>query len=86
MGFIKGKGIIRRGQVDCNFSAKGTLRMITIRVNNAEELATKQKGWFQVFVGKTFGVDIQREVEEEVAKQIKAELAKQGVKARVSVK
>jgi hypothetical protein len=38
-----------------------------------------------VFVGQTFGVDIQREVEEEVAKQIKAELAKQGVKADVSV-
>jgi hypothetical protein len=59
--------------------------MITIEVSNAEELATKQKGWFQVFVGQTFGVDIQREVEEEVAKQIKAELAKQGVKADVSV-
>jgi hypothetical protein len=60
--------------------------MITIEIRNAEELATKQKGWFQVFVGKTFGVDLQREVEKEVAKQIKAELAKQGVKARVSVK
>jgi hypothetical protein len=39
-----------------------------------------------VFVGQTFGVDIQREVEEEVAKQIQAELASQGVKADVSVK
>jgi hypothetical protein len=62
------------------------LTMITIEVSNAEELATKQKGWFQMFVGKTFGVDIQREVEEEVAKQVKAELAKQGVQADVSVK
>ena len=60
--------------------------MITIDVSNAEELAIKENGWFQVFVGKTFGVDIQRNVEEEVAKQLKAELAKQGVKARVSVK
>jgi hypothetical protein len=60
--------------------------MITIEVSNAEELATKQNGWFQVFVGTAFGVDIQREVEEEVARQIKAELAKQGVKADVSVK
>ena len=59
--------------------------MITIKVNNAEELAIKQKGWSQVFVGKTFGVDIQRKVEEEVAKQLKAELAKQGVKVDVSV-
>lgn len=60
--------------------------MITIEVSNAEELATKEKGWSQVFVGKTSGVDIQREVEEEVAKQLKAELAKQGVKADVGVK
>jgi hypothetical protein len=60
--------------------------MIAVEVSNAEELANKQKGWFQMFVGKTFGVDIQREVEEEVAKQVKAELAKQGVKADVSVK
>ena len=59
--------------------------MITIEVSNAEELATKQNGWFQVFVGKTFGVDIQREVEEEVAKQIQAELAQQGVKADISM-
>ena len=60
--------------------------MITIEVSNAEELATKEKGWFEVSVGKTFGADIQRRVEEEVAKQLKAELAKQGVKADVSVK
>jgi len=60
--------------------------MITIEVSNAEELAIKEKGWFQVNVGKTFGVDIQRKVEEEVAKQLKAQLAKQGVKADVSVK
>jgi hypothetical protein len=60
--------------------------MITIEVCNAEELATKEQGWFQVLVGTTFGVDIQRKVEEEVAKQLKAELAKQGVKADVSVK
>ena len=60
--------------------------MITIEVSNAEELAIKEKGWFQVNVGKTFGIDIQRKVEEEVAKQMKTELAKQGVKADVSVK
>jgi hypothetical protein len=60
--------------------------MITIEVSNAEELAIKEKGWFQVNVGKTLGIDIQRKVEEEVAKQLKAELAKQGVKADVSVK
>jgi hypothetical protein len=60
--------------------------MITIEVSNAEELATRQNGWSQVFVGKASGVDIQREVEEEVAKQIEAELTKQGVKANVSVK
>jgi hypothetical protein len=60
--------------------------MITIEVSNAEELAIKEKGWFQVNVGKTFGVDIQRKVEEEVAKKVKAELAKQGVKADVFVK
>ena len=59
--------------------------MIAIEISNAVELATKQKGWFQVFVGKKFGVDIQRKVEEEVSKQLKAELAKQGVKANVSV-
>jgi hypothetical protein len=60
--------------------------MITIEVSNAEELAIKEKGWFQVNVGKTLGVDIQRKVEEEVAKKVKAALAKQGVKANVSVK
>ena len=60
--------------------------MITIEISNAEELAIKEKGWFQVNVGKTLGIDIQRKVEEEVAKQLKAELAKQGVKADVSVK
>ena len=59
--------------------------MIAIEIGNAEELATKQKGWFQVFVGKKLGVDIQRKVEEEVSKQLRAELAKQGVKADVSV-
>jgi hypothetical protein len=60
--------------------------MITIEVSNAEELAIKEKGWFQVNVGKSLGIDIQRKVEEEVAKHLKAELAKQGVKANVSVK
>jgi hypothetical protein len=60
--------------------------MITIEVSNAEELAIKEKGWFQVNVGKTLGVDIQRKVEEKVAKKVKAALAKQGVKANVSVK
>ena len=60
--------------------------MITIEVSNAEELAIKEKGWFQVNVGKTLGVDIQRKVEEEVAKKVNAELAKLGVKANVSVK
>jgi hypothetical protein len=60
--------------------------MITIKVSNAEELAIKEKGWFQVNVGKSLGIDIQRKVEEEVAKQLKAQLAKQGVKADVSVK
>jgi hypothetical protein len=60
--------------------------MITIEVTNAEEVATQEKGWFQVFVGKTIGVDIEREVEEAVAKQLQVELAKRGVKANVAVK
>jgi hypothetical protein len=60
--------------------------MITIEVSNAEELAIKQQGSAQVLAGKTFGIDIQRQVEEEVAKQLKEELAKKGVKADVCVK
>lgn len=57
--------------------------MIVIEITNADELARQQAGWFKVFVGKTLGLDIQARVEEEVAKQLRQEFAKQGVQADV---
>src|SRR4051812_44120961 len=57
--------------------------MIVIEINNAEELARQQAGWFKIFIGKTLGLDIQARVEQEVAERLRQELAKQGVQAEV---
>ena len=59
--------------------------MIVVEIKNADEVA-RQHSRFKAFLGRALGIDVQRRVEEEVAKQLKAELEKQGVKADVSVK
>jgi hypothetical protein len=60
--------------------------MIEIHIQNAEELAQIQQNWFMLFFGKLFRVDIQKKVEIEVANRLQEELAKQGVKAEITVK
>jgi hypothetical protein len=58
--------------------------VIVIEIKNAEAVARQQAGWFKFVVGKNLlRLDMQAKVEEEVAKRLREELAKQGIEADV---
>ncbi len=56
--------------------------MITIKINNIEEIVEKQKGWFVANVVGSL-VDLEPRVEEVVIEKLRASLAEQGVLATV---
>lgn len=56
--------------------------MITIKINNVEEIVEKQKGWFVANVVGSL-VDLEPRVEDVVIEKLRASLAEQGVIATV---
>lgn len=56
--------------------------MITIKINNVEEIVEKQKGWFVANVVGSL-VDLEPRVEDVVIEKLRASLAEQGVVATV---
>jgi hypothetical protein len=56
--------------------------MITIKINNVEEIVEKQKGWFVANVVGSL-VDLEPRVEDVVIEKLRASFAEQGVVATV---
>ena len=56
--------------------------MITVKINNAEQIVLEKKGWFVANVVGAF-VDIEAQVELVVMERIRASLASEGVIALV---
>jgi len=59
--------------------------MITIEINNAEEVARSHAGKFKTNLGKTLRVDFKQRIEEEMAARFKQELSEQGIDVTVTV-
>jgi len=58
--------------------------MITIKITNATELVEKEKNRFVARIAPFF-IDVQKRVEQEIAREIKKALEERGVQAEVSV-
>ncbi len=56
--------------------------MITIKINNAQQVVLAKKGWFTANIAGAF-VDLEAEVEAVVIEQLRATLASEGVEATV---
>jgi hypothetical protein len=58
--------------------------VIVIQIKDAEAVARRHAGWFKFLVGKSLlRLDIRARVEEEVARRIREEFARQGIEAEV---
>jgi hypothetical protein len=58
--------------------------VIVIEIKNAEAVARQHAGWFKFVVGKKLlRIDLQARVEEEIARRLTEEFAKQGIEAEV---
>jgi len=59
--------------------------MITIEINNAEQVAKSHAGAFKAGVGKTLGINFQQRIEQEMAARFKQELSDQGIDVTIKV-
>lgn len=59
------------------------IRMITIEIENVDEIVEKQKGWF---VANVVGavVDLKPKVEDVVIEKLRESLAEQGIRATIA--
>lgn len=59
--------------------------MITIEIENAEQVARSHAGAFKTNLGKTLRVDFKQRIEQEMAARFKQELIEQGIEVSVKV-
>ena len=59
--------------------------MITINILNPEQVAEYHAGKFKIMIAKTFGINLKKRIEENMAKQLQQELLENGLEADVRV-